>query len=61
MLPALGAFLFCGSVALLWFIRPTEGREHRILTMKFLGDTIPIGITMGLTLGFGLLLSGFFR
>jgi hypothetical protein len=61
MWPTFGAFLFCGSVALMWFIRPREGREHKLLTMPFLGGTIPIGIVVGLTIGFTLILSGILR
>lgn len=61
MLAAFGAVLFCASVALLWFIRPRKGREHRLLAMPVLQTVIPIGIVAGLALGFALILAGILR
>lgn len=56
-----GVILFCASVALLWFIRPKDGLEHKLLAMPVLQTAIPVGIVAGLAIGFTLLLSGILR
>ena len=61
MSAAVGVVLFCGSVALLWFIRPREGREHKLLTNYALQNVIIVGIVSGLALGFTLVLSDILR
>lgn len=60
MSAVLGAFLFCGSAAMVWFIRPREGREHKLLENYALQNLIIIAIVSGLAIGFTLLLSGLF-
>jgi len=54
----LGLILVIGTVGAFWHLRARDGVPHPLAVTRFLQVWIPIGITSGLVIGLGLVLSG---
>ena len=54
----LGALLLSAATAAFWHLLPRDGVPHRLAVTPYLQVWIPIGLTCGLVVGAGLLVSG---
>jgi hypothetical protein len=53
-----GVILLGGSILAFWSLRPRDGVPNPWAVMPVLDTLIPLGLTTGLALGAGLLVSG---
>lgn len=53
-----GTILLVGAAGLFQHLRPRDGAPHRLAVMPYLQVWIPVGITSGLVIGIGLMVSG---
>ena len=53
-----GTILLVAAASLFQYMRPRDGVPHRLAVMPHLQVWIPIGITSGLVIGIGLMVSG---
>lgn len=55
---AFGVVMLAASIALLWYCKPRDGRQPRIMTRPNLGFLMPIVVLIGLAMGVVLIVSG---
>ena len=56
-----GVALIVASGALLWYMKPRDGKAHRLATMPLLDSMIPITITCGAAFGVAMIVAGAFQ
>ena len=54
----LGALLLSGTIGAFWHLRARDGVPHPLAVARYVQVWIPIGITSGIVIGFGLIVSG---
>jgi hypothetical protein len=55
---AFGVVVLAASVALLWYCKPRNGRQPRIMTRPNLSFLMPIVVLIGLAIGVVLIVTG---
>jgi hypothetical protein len=58
MISLLGVLLVAGSVGILWYFRPREGRPSPAAALPLMDTIIPLAVTAGLALGVAMVVSG---
>jgi len=54
----LGLILVIGTASAFWHLRARDGVPHPLAVARYVQVWIPIGITSGIVIGFGLIVSG---
>jgi uncharacterized membrane protein len=57
MLPSIGIVILAGSIALFWWLLPTEGKISRWATMPVLESALPLTVVGGIAIGISLMLT----
>jgi len=59
MLAILGLLITGVSGGTFWYLLPKNGEVHRLVTMPFLDQLLPVTLVSGLAIGITMLISGF--
>jgi hypothetical protein len=59
MLGILGLLITGVSAGTFWYLLPKNGEVHRLVTMPFLDQLVPVSLVSGLAIGTTMLVSAF--